>query len=232
MNAIEFRLDYFQIYELKMPHIIPRAVSVSLKGQFDKEPVNVRLGSLVKFADRVSKNKEKLFDTNAHLTWYNFLEIKTPAVVRRVIVANQFYPQGEELFIYNPVGLMVPARKRLPPRVKYTIKTNLDHYLVYRVLGGKTMDLPPINLVDQFSSRETRLFQPLYFAVPVQKTYKTETAIINPDAHLTIYQVGFYKSKMPITIDTSDQISPGPGIQLEIALMLAAPSKKVEWKEE
>ena len=74
MNAVDFQLDYFQIYDLK-PVIDLRQRPVAprtawLRGQFDREAERGLLTGLIRFADRVSKNGEKLFDENAHMTGY------------------------------------------------------------------------------------------------------------------------------------------------------------------
>jgi len=231
MNAIEFRLDYFQIYELERPISILRTTIVELRGQFDKEYAKARLISLDKFADRVSKNGEDFYDKNAHLNWYSLRQPNIPNRRRLVIVRNQFYPQEQELLIYRLVGLLVPAQKRIYPSRKFSPITELDHYKVYRVIEGQRVDRPPVKLEDQFGGREARVYEPYCFAVPVFKKYRDkEYKILNKDAHLTIYKATPSKD-VPAVVDTRDQFAARRGLKLGPSYLLAVPSKKVDWKD-
>lgn len=232
MNAIEFRLDYFQLYNLEQPvNLASRplaARTAELKGQFDKVPERYRLEWLFGFADRASKNGEKLYDPNAHLTCY---AVRGPTNIqpirRHVLVANQFGKE-QELEIREVFALMVPCVKRIRPQGPSSERTKLDHYNVYRVTQGRPVEGPPIKLADQFDTRETRVYKPYAFAVPVWKKHGNEEfPILNP-AHLTIYWVDSSRD-VPTEIDTLDQFFTHRFLKLGVSQLLAVPSKKLRW---
>lgn len=235
MNAVELHLDYFQIYNLVKPIALLRRLTAEqricmLKDQFDEEPIKSRVDVLGKFADRVSKNDEPIFDKNAHLTVYR---LNRPRVVtmRRVIVANQFQDGKEqEFFTREVLGLMVPARKRFGRRT-FSEETKLDHYRIYRVVEAKPVE-KLVNLEDQFGKRETMVHQPILFAVPVWKKREKEYHINNDEAHLTIYAING-KEEKPIEIDILDQFFHKKPLHLimDISLLLAVPSKKLHWEK-
>jgi hypothetical protein len=255
MDAADFRLDYFQIYDLEKPiDLSDRRVEtriIELQGQFDKAHEKATIESLDKFADRVSKNDEELYDKNAHFTWYSLQYRERPIpMLRRVLVANQFTKEQEqELRIYGVIGLLVPAGKRWEKDVKgkdveerirlFSKSTHLDHYKVYEVIEGQAVDHFSVTLEDQFSRREATVDRPVAFAVPVWKRHgEEEFAILNEDAHLTIYEVDKSKDVQP-AIETSDQfllVEEGnffrpEGLRLGASHLLAVPSRKVRWKE-
>jgi len=235
MKAIELNLDYFQIYNLIEPiplvrRLRPEARICKLKDQFDEEPIKGIVEMLGKFADRVSKNEEPLYDKNAHLTIYR-LKRPEPVVMRRVSVANQFnHEEPQEFYTREVLGLMVPARKRFARRA-FTDETELDHYKIYRVVEAKPVETL-VNLEDQFGRRETTVHHPVLFAVPVWKKREKEYPIINEEAHLTIYAVNGMELK-PIVIDILDQFFPSKPLRLkmDISLLLAVPSKKLDWEK-
>jgi hypothetical protein len=226
MNAKEFQLDYFQIYDLEVPKDVREfSPSVMLKGQFDQEPELAKPQFLKKFANPVSKNGEAIFDKNAHLTWYN-LTSYDPTIGRNVKVANQFGEQ--EIVIYGVVGLLVPALKRKPGSV-FPEPTKLGHYKIYRVIDGQRVG-KPVKLEDQFHKREAEVYDPVAFAVPVSKEHHGRVfPIHNKNAHLTIYKVKPSKD-MPDVIDARDQFGLHRYLKMGRSYLLAVPSKKVQWK--
>jgi hypothetical protein len=232
MNAKDFKLDYFQFYDIENPKDI-RELSplIRLRGQFDKEePESAKPQFLKKFANPVSKNGEPIFDKNAHLNWYN-LTSSDPRIVRHVKVANQFCEQGQELMTYGVIALLAPAQKR-KARGEFTRPTKLDHFKIYRVINEQRVDKPPIKLVDQFHSREASVYRPVAFAVPVTKTVNDKAySIHNHESHLTIYQVTPSKDIQDV-IDARDQFGTHRSLKMGVSYLLAVPSKKVEWKEE
>ena len=229
MNAVDLGLDYFQIYELERPVDVSRAGElVALQGQFDEEAEKARPVCMIRFADRVRKNNEELYDKNAHLTWYRLGWRTDPRVIRHVTIANQFTKE-QELEIHQVIGLLVPARMRTGHRRAFSKETRLDHYKVYEAFGPQ-VDAPPIELEDQFHRRQTRVYYPVAFAVPVWKEHKERFDILNEKAHLTIYRVDTSRD-LPIVIDTLDQFFPLRGLKLGVSRLLAVPSKKLDWKE-
>jgi hypothetical protein len=227
MNAKDFELDYFQLYDIENPEDISRySPSVRLKGQFDEEPEWARLQVLKKFANPVSKNGEEVFDKNAHVTLYN-LYSSDQRIIRHVTVANQFGEQ--EIVIYHAVGLLAPALKARQGR-RFTQPTKLDHYKVYRVINGQQVE-KSVKLEDQFHARATKVRHPIALAVPVTKEhYGHVHAIHNPKAHLVIYLVEHSKD-MPDVIHARDQFGIHPYLKMGVSYLLAVPSKKVDWKE-
>ncbi|MFZ2070070.1 MAG: hypothetical protein WAV32_00365 [Halobacteriota archaeon] len=224
MNAKEFQLDYFQIYDLEVPKDV-RELSppVMLKGQFDQESEWAKPQFLKKFANPVSKNDEAIFDKNAHLTWYSLYSYD-PTIRRNVKVANQFGEQ--EIVIYGVVGLLVPARKR-KPRSVFSDPTKLDHYKIYRVIDGQGVG-ESFRFEDQFHAREAKVYNPVAFAVPVSKEHHGRVfPIHNTNAHLTIYKVKPSKD-MPDVIDAHDQFGLHRALKMGVSYLLAVPSKKTE----
>lgn len=232
MNANEFKLDYFQFYDIEIPQDV-RELSppVRLQGQFDKEvPEWAKPHYLKKFANPVSKNGEAIVDKNAHLTWYN-LTSSDPKVARHVKIANQFCKRGQELMIYDVVAMLVPAQKR-KLRGTFTPPAKLDHYKVYRVINEQRLDEPNIKLADQFHKREAAVYRPVAFAVPVTKEVHGKVfSIHNHEAHLTVYHVQPSKD-IPDVIDARDQFGTHRYLKMGVSYLLAVPSKKVEWREE
>lgn len=235
MNAKDFGLDYFQIYGLENPvNLTLRRLSLRtalLRGQFDEEPEKQVLERLTLFADRVEKNEEGLYDENAHLTNYALRRSTASTPVRRwVWISNQF-GEKQELLLREVLSLLVPAQKKIRPRGTWSPRTKLDHYLVYRVIEGKPVETPYIGLKDQFGVREARVHYPIAFAVPVWKKHEKEYGILNDRAHLTIYTLGTSRDPS-FVIDTLDQFFGHRLLRLGPARYLAAPSEKLDWKEE
>jgi hypothetical protein len=232
MNAKEFKLDYFQFYDIEIPKDV-RELSplVRLQGQFDQDgPERAKPQYLKKFANPVSKNGEAIFDKNAHLTWYN-LTSSDPIVTRKVTVVNQFWERERELRIADVRALLVPAQKR-KPRGEFTKPAKLDHYKVYRVIDEQGVDNRAYKLEDQFHNREVTVYRPFAFAVPVTKEIDGKVfPIHNHEAHLTIYEVTRSRD-MPNVIDARDQFGVHRYLKMGKSYLLAVPSRKIEWKEE
>jgi hypothetical protein len=238
MNAVDLQLDYFQIYDLKpVVDLKPRPVAPRtawLRGQFDKEAEMGVLTALIRFADRVSKNGEPLFDENAHMTGYTWVRPVTfPSLWRRVWVANQF-TEKQELHIRAAVGLWVPAQKKILPNGVLSPKTTtLHHYVVYEVAWAQPINYPVIKLEDQFGRRETRALYPVAFAVPVWKKREGQTQPMPAGApgaaHLTIYRVKS-SEELSIGIATRDQFYGFGSLKLGASERLAVPSKKLHWE--
>ena len=103
--GLELELDHFWIYSVTP---VEAKADVTVKGQFDKDGVPISLPSINYFANPVSKDKGKLINPMAHLTWYKLAQrLKEPR--RAVEFDNQFGRQ--EALLGNPVALLVPTEK-------------------------------------------------------------------------------------------------------------------------
>jgi hypothetical protein len=226
MNAKEFKLDYFQFYDIENPRDVSGfSQSVMLKGQFDEEPEWAKPQVLKRFANPVSKNGEAIFNKNDHLTWYSLYSYD-PIVSRHVEVANQFGEQ--EFVIYGVVGLLVPARKREKPGSVFSNPTKLDHYKVYNVIDRQEVVGKSFKFEDQFHTREAKVYDPVAFAVPVSKEHHGRVfPIHNMNAHLTIYKMKPSRD-MPDVIDARDQFGLHRYLKMGVSHLLAVPSKKSE----
>jgi hypothetical protein len=231
MNAKDFKLDYFQFYELGEPKDLgDLSPLITLQGQFDEDhPEWARPRLLRRFANPVSKNGEPIFDKNAHLTWYR-IKSSDRRARRSVTVANQFWKKGQELVIDDVVAMLAPAQKRIP-RGEFTKLAKLGHYKVYRVINEQQVDSQPVKLADQFQEREAEVYRAVAFAVPVTKQlHGKEFPIQNPKAHLTIFSVQ-HSDDMPNVIDARDQFGTHRSLKMDVSYLLAVPSKKIDWKE-
>jgi hypothetical protein len=235
MTAKDLQLDYFQFYALENPKDVRElSPAVMLKGQFDEEAEWAKLASLTLFGNPVAKNKEAIFDKNAHLAWYKLLKITDPFEKLTVQIENQFGRQ--EILIYDVRAVLVPAQKaivkliELPGRSKFSRPTKLDHYKIYRVIEGKPVN-KPIHLEDQFHRMETGVYFPTGFAVPVTKEHHGKTSPIhNAKAHLTIYQMK-PSGDMRQVINVRDQFGTYRYLKIGVSYLLGVPSKKLKWRK-
>jgi hypothetical protein len=193
-KAEALKLDHFKVYRLNPDEI----GSVTLQGQFDREPQKVTVGSRMFFANPVSKNEARILDKNAHLVWYQIRQEKEPE--RRLEVQNQFGKQ--KLLLGQPRFLLAPAKKieqggGKPPR-------GLDHFKCYEVLESEPVQ-KVVSLKDQFGiEQRVRVGRPRFLAVPVEKTYQGETVKIqNKEAHLVVYEIP--RKKTPRKVQAADQ---------------------------
>jgi hypothetical protein len=95
----------------------------------------------------------------------------------------------QELTVSGPIALLLPTQKVVPGGHQPPV--NLDHYLLYEVLEGDYVD-EVVSLKDQFDDEPQEAFVdwPMYFANPVQKTYKGNvTEIVNSETHLVFYAI-------------------------------------------
>jgi hypothetical protein len=221
MTAKELKLDYFKIYDVKN---VRAAGAVTLKGQFDRAAQKFELALLDFFANPVAKNAEPLYDRNAHLAWYRGVQGREP--MRRVLVDNQF--GRAELRLLGAAGLLVPTEKI---ERGSAFPEALDHYKVYAVAEGAKSPQRELKLQDQFGRDEVRLGVPQFFAVPVAKKRGEKVfPIRNSRAHLVIYAITPRDLQKNLTL--KNQFSSAIKVSVVRSVMLAAPSLKVEWKQE
>ena len=219
MTAQELKLDYFKFYDVPNQEA---GYIIALQGQFDQSPERVRCNYLNFFANPASKNGEPLFDKNAHFTWYDLYD-PVPDPTRLVAYQNQFGKQ--RAYIGRTYALLAPAQKREPGSA---FPERLDHYKVYQVLSGEPVS-KAVKLEDQFGAGETKVYDPIFFAVPVKKWWEGQTfGIHNEKAHLAFYRI--YPESMQKAIVVRDQFGPR-SLQTYRSVLLAVPSVKLEWKE-
>ncbi len=219
MTAKELGLDYFKFYDVANQSA---GYVVGLQGQFDREPERAQMTYLNLFANPASKNGEPIVDKNAHLTWYDLYD-PTPDPMRKVAFENQF---GKQTVVTGrSYALLVPTQKAEPGSV---FPEKLDHYKVYQVLQGEPVN-KAVKLEDQFASGEARIYDPVFFAVPVRKWYEGRTfGVNNAKAHLAIYRI--FPDSVQKTILTRDQFSRRYQNVFR-GVLLGAPSVKLDWKE-
>ncbi len=219
MNAQKLNLDYFKLYDVANQNA---GYVVGLQGQFDKYMEKAQLTYLNLFGNPASKNGEPMCDKNAHLNWYDIYD-PTPDPTRVVVYENQF--GQSKLYTGRAYSLLVPAQKYFKGSV---FPEKLDHYKVYQVLQGEPANAK-VTLEDQFGKSETKVYDPIFFAVPVKKYYEGQTyGIYNEKAHLVIYRI--YPETSQQTIMVRDQFSRRYE-QTFRSIVLAAPSVKLKWEE-
>lgn len=220
MTAADLRLDYFQIYDVGTK---VAAGNVLLRGQFDSRRVKMHLHVLDHFATPVSKNREPLYDRNAHLAWYS--GVQPPEPMRAIKLENQF---GRfKIRTGTGEGLLVPTQK-IEERSRYP--DALDHYKVYRLADVDTVQRTSVTLRDQFGASRVRLLAPLSFAVPVEKRHGTKaSAIQNSRAHLLIFDITTKDLDDVTKVTIWNQFDKRKSVDVLRSVMLAVPSIKQEW---
>lgn len=220
MKSQDLKLDYFKFYEVVRNCRVDDRVA--LHGQFDMEPEKAELLLRAYFANPVSKNREEIYDRNAHLVWYS-LHQQIPEPTRIIVAENQF---GKHNFLIgHPIALLVPAWKY---EQGSEFPKELDHYKVYRVLEGEPIN-EEVTLKDQFGGENVKVFFPVAFAVPVIKKHEGNTyPILNEKAHLLIYNIKPRPAQQARIIrDQFDKYY----LNIFRSRFLAAPSVKLEWRE-
>ncbi len=219
MTAKELRLDYFNFYDVPNQDA---GYVVALQGQFDRQPERVRCNYVNLFANPVSKNGEPIYDKNAHFMWYDLYD-PVPDPIRAVKFENQFGRQ--EAYIGRTYALLAPAQKRFRGSV---FPEKLDHYKVYCVLRAARVE-KGVKLKDQFGSCEAKVYDPVFFAVPVKKWWEGQTyGIHNEKAHLVLYRT--YPACAGKPLVARDQFS-ARSLQAYRSVLLGVPSVKTGWKE-
>jgi uncharacterized repeat protein (TIGR02543 family) len=226
-----FDLDHFRMYTID-PGTEPYVGEyVELQDQFLPEP----LGALVEFGMGFCNPAGKydgdldwpLWDPEYHLMVYS-LYYEEPAWTYEVTVDNQF-GEGQVLLVQGPVALAVPTQKLFPE--SWPPPVGLDHFLLYEVIDY--MGLPPdvpVELWDQFTYEpEVWVWDPVYFANPVQKTYLGEvTEIENPEWHMVFYNA-FGEPLVPsVEVFVENQFGAWP-FTVTFPDALGVPSQKIDW---
>ena len=123
----------------------------------------------------------------------------------------------------------MPTWKLDPPGHEPPV--DLDHYLLYEVTYGESIDLP-VDLADEFGLESgVWVMEPVFFANPVQKTHGLETPpLVNPWGHLVFYRIMGGESFVPILVDNQFTADAYQTVTWE-SYYLAVPTDKVYYYE-
>jgi hypothetical protein len=220
MNAPEFKLDHFKLYDVVDQRV---EYKITLQGQFDKEPRPALLRAVHLFANPVSKNKAPIHDRDAHLIWYQLYQ-PTPEPAREVFTENQFGRQ--RIRIGKPIALLVPAQKK-----GHEWPKNLDHFKLYGVLEHQPVTAG-VALEDEFGVGEAKVMELIAFGVPVQKVFQEKVSpIINKRDHLMIYRITPRQFAEKRAVRDQLTLTRARTLTFLQSVGLAVPSLKLEWKE-
>jgi hypothetical protein len=131
-------------------------------------------------------------DSTAHLSWWDLSDV---SFTTTVYVDNQF-GSNQELHVEYLDAILLPARKGETPDLP-PLPTNINHYLVYRVIGpapGVEVDLR-----DQFQQQFNVIVGPAAFLCnPAWKQHAgIEYAPADSINHLVLYQVNSVHTEAP-----------------------------------
>ena len=216
-------LDHFKFYGVHW-EAVPWTREVQLEDQFGT--IDATVGGVEFFGNPVEKSHDDIVspvsDPDHHLTIF-WLEYVEAPKCRQVEVNNQF-GQNQELTVCGPVSLAVPTQKE-----GHEAPDCLDHFLVYEVIAGPQQEVL-VGLNDQFTSEEVWVYEPVFFANPVQKTHDgVVTEIKNEDEHLVFYSIVGDSFSTSVQID--NQISGQETIDVYDPELLAVPSWKISWEQ-
>ena len=219
--------DHFKFYEVDSETALPIEEVVQLDDQFGT--FEAMVGKAISFGNPVEKvhgdTVSPIVDDTRHYTLYELIYEEEPQAWK-VMINNQFQ-DDVELTVFGPYYLAVPTQKE-----DHGMPVCLNHYLVYEAYGPLVND--EVVLSDQFVSGEGAVvYEPYYFANPVQKTVagSAPSPIEDPDLHLVLYDIWDVESP---PIDTRIQIDNQFGPQTLDLLereYLAVPSQKISWEK-
>ncbi len=157
----------------------------------------VRIDEPLQLCAPTSKDGAAIPDTTEHLTIYGAPDTLVPHLI--VETEDQFGPRTLEA---------VGARYLLVPTDKNAagFPANLNHYRCYEVTGDRARET--VSLEDQFGTDENvRVERPHYFCNPVEKTTSAGTSpILEPEVHLTCYEIFAPQRTEATDVDISNQI--------------------------
>jgi hypothetical protein len=220
--------DHFKFYRTNegAPYI---GEVVQLEDQFGT--FNATVGYAISFGNPVEKVHADIptpiADLTRHYTLYelDYGEEEPMLDSWQVMVNNQFQ-DDVELTVVGPYYLAVPTEKE-----GHEAPVCLDHLLVYDVLYEEFPEVGVL-LEDQFIEEDVVVWEPVYFANPVQKTIVDtgEVTEIETDEHYVFYSIediGFDES-IDKTIQIDNQFGPQT-LDLTYRDTLAVPSQKISW---
>lgn len=126
------------------------------------------------------KDGGPIFRPDLHYSLYLF-QGQAPSVNEEIVATHQY---GDvNLSVQNPVALMTPAQKNVPPPFQLP---PANHFLCYDAFGPPLNQ--PVSLFTQFGSEHVDLLNPVFFCNPVEKHHAGVTyPILDPNQHLTCY---------------------------------------------
>jgi len=224
--------DHYKFYTVNWEEGLYVGEEVQLVDQFGT--FNATVGDPISFGNPVQKihndDVTPIADENRHYTLYSLdYGEEEPMLDSWQVVVNNQFQDDEELTVVGPYYLAVPTTKE-----GHEDPLCLNHYLVYEVIGKEFPEVG-VNLKDQFIEEDVVVWEPIYFANPVQKTIVDSgdvTEIEKDEDHLVFYSIediGFDES-----IDKSIQIVNQFGEQtlhLTYRDVLAVPSQKISWEQ-
>jgi len=222
--------DHFKFYDVDYETAPEVGVDVQLVDQFGNFTATV--GYAMSFGNPVEKLHNDVVtpiaDLNRHYTVYE-LESEEELQSWKVMVNNQFQ-DDVELTVQGPVALAVPTEKL---EAGLEAPVCLDHLLLYSVVYEPFPEFSVL-LKDQFIEEDVTVWEPAYFANPVQKTVidtSEVTDIQNPDDHWLFYWISDaeYES-IDKTIQIDNQFGP-QSLDLEYRETLAVPTQKISWEQ-
>ncbi|HEV7764484.1 MAG TPA: hypothetical protein VGQ76_05745 [Thermoanaerobaculia bacterium] len=116
-------VDHYKFWKVRPVPFPHRAVK--LKGQFDREAWEGRIGSPMYLGNPVEKNGEPILKPDWHLLAYT---VKGPPQPPRTVVIENQFRKGETWQIADAAWLLVPASKSLEAAPEKPPE-GADHYL-------------------------------------------------------------------------------------------------------
>ncbi len=200
-------LDHFLLYRVIDGQDVQEVVD--LEDQWHKES-EVEVHRPVYFANPAGKISPYIdWDPSMPLIIQNpddhlvFYEIVGGVYQGNVLIENQFHQQ-ETLSVSNAELLAVSSQKISFEQVE---PLALDHFTCYWIAEeASPMQHGVVGLKDQFVDIEAELGWPLYFCNPVEKVHEgVVTPILNPDHHLTIYEIYYQQEPQHWQVEVSNQ---------------------------
>jgi len=219
--------DHYKFYYTQegAPYVGEEVELVDQFGTF-----NVTVGYAISFGNPVQKIHEgttPIVDESRHYTLYELdYGEEMPMLDSWQVVVNNQFQDDEELTVWGPVALAVPTQKG-----GHEEPVCLDHLLVYDVIEGPYMEVV-VNLDDQFIKEDVMVWEPIYFANPVQKTHDgVVTEIEKDDEHYVFYAIeDMWYESIEKTIQIDNQFGEET-LDLTYRDTLAVPSQKISWEQ-
>ncbi len=228
-EQLEFgeQLDHFTTYLIggDLDLAEPAGTVVSLKDQF--VDITTTVLATYYFCNPATKTVTELWPPIMHPDYhFTLYELDyNEYTYWEVLVENQFGKQ--QLTVYGPVGLAVPARKLVPG--DHQPPVGLDHFLIYTIMYEVGVDTP-VWVKDEFcspSGEQVTVQNPIALAVPVRKTIGSEvTEITNQLTHLVFYSITGAQESWPWVLVDDQFLSQNLTLG-EPAWMLGVPSLKL-----
>ena len=194
---------------------------------------NATVGYPLSFGNAVEKEHPgmpltPITDPNRHYTLYelDYGEGEPMLGSWQVTINNQFQ-DDVELTVQGPYYLAVPTQKE-----DHEAPACLDHLLLYEVIPSSSYLEEPIAVIglhDQFLDEPAvQVWDPAYFATPVQKTVGSEVTEIETDQHYVYYWIE--AASIEKTVQVDNQFGEQT-LGLVYPELLAVPSQKIAWEQ-